>query len=90
MAEAVRFPWKKLSISPDGQAAVAVACEAAAQRSTTHLLAVADNDQTGMLSFARLYPLAQLPELVAKQAALTDRAVRIMFSPRKQPVSYLT
>ena len=72
MAEAVRFPWKKLSISPDGQAAVAVACEAAAQRGATHLLAVAGNDQTGVLSFARLYPLAQLPELVAKQAALTD------------------
>lgn len=72
MAEAVRFPWKKLSISPDGQAAVAVACEAAAQRGATHLLAVAGNDQTGALSFVRLYPLAQLPVLVAKQAALID------------------
>lgn len=72
MAEAVRFPWKKLSISPDGQAAVAVACEAAAQRGATHLLAVAGNDQTGVLSFARLYPLAQLPDLVAKQSALTN------------------
>lgn len=72
MAEAVRFPWEKLSISPDGQAAVAVACEAAAQRGATHLLAVAGNDKIGVLSFARLYPLAQLPELVAQQAALTD------------------
>jgi 5-methylcytosine-specific restriction protein A len=71
MAEAVRFPWRKLSISSDGQAAVAVACEAAAQRDATHLLAVVGNDQTGVLSFARLYPLAQVPELVAKQAALT-------------------
>ena len=72
MAEAVRFPWKKISISPDGQSAVIVACEAAAKRGATHLLAVAGNDQTGVLSFARLYLLAQLPELVSKQAALID------------------
>lgn len=72
MAEAVRFPWKKVSISPDGQAAVAVACEAAAQRGATHLLAVAGNDKTGVLSFARLYALDQLSDLVAQQATLTD------------------
>jgi 5-methylcytosine-specific restriction endonuclease McrA len=72
LAEAVRFPWKKLSVSPDGLTAVAVACESAAQRGATHLLAIAGNDQAGVLSFARLYPLAQLPEIVAKQAALTD------------------
>lgn len=72
MAEAVRFPWKKLSVSPDGHAAVAVACDAAAQRGATHFLAVSGNDRSGGLSFARLYSLAQLPTLVAEQAALID------------------
>jgi HNH endonuclease len=72
MAEAVRFPWKKISVSPDGLSAVILACEAAAKRGATHLLAVAGNDQTGVLSFARLFSLAQLPDIVSKQAALTD------------------
>lgn len=72
MAEAVRFPWKKISVSPDGLSAVIMACEAAAKRGATHLLAVAGNDQTGVLSFARLISLAQLPDIVSKQAALTD------------------
>lgn len=71
-AEAVRFPWKKLSVSPDGQSAVAVACDSAAERGATHLLAVAGDDRTGALSFARLYPIARVPLLVAEQAALTD------------------
>ena len=72
LAEAVRFPWKKLSVSPDGQAAISVACEAAAQRGATHLLAIAGNDETGVLSFARLYSLAQVPELAATQALLIN------------------
>jgi 5-methylcytosine-specific restriction endonuclease McrA len=72
MAEAVRFPWKKISVSPDGLSAVILACEAAAKRGATHLLAVAGNDQTGVLSFARLFSLAQLPDIVSKQAALTN------------------
>lgn len=72
MAEAVRFPWKKLSVSPDGESAIAVACEAAAQRGATHFLAIAGNDQTGVLSFARLYLLSQVPILTAKQATYID------------------
>jgi hypothetical protein len=69
MAEAVRFPWKKLTVSPDGESAIAVACEAAAQRGATHFLAIAGDDQSGVLSFARLYSLAQIPILAATQAA---------------------
>ncbi len=73
LAEAVRrFPWKKLSVSPDGQSAVAVACEGATQRGATHLLAASGNDHTGVLSFARLYPLARVPALVAEQATLIN------------------
>jgi len=72
MAEAVRFPWKKLSVSPDGQSAVALACESAAQRGATHLLAIAGNDRNGVLSVARLYSLARVTALIAEQAALTD------------------
>lgn len=72
MAEAIRFPWKKLSISPDGVGAVTVACEAAAERGATHFLAIVGDDQSGVLSFARLYPLAAVPSLVASQASVTD------------------
>ncbi|MCX8085694.1 MAG: HNH endonuclease [Rhodocyclaceae bacterium] len=72
MAEAVRFPWKKLSVSSDGVGAVTVACEAAAKRGATHLLAIVGNESSGMLSFARLYPLADVPSLVAAQAATID------------------
>jgi len=72
MAEAVRFPWKKLSVSPDGVGAVTVACEAAAERGATHLLAIVGDEQSGVLSFARLYPLADVPSLVSAQAAAID------------------
>lgn len=72
MAEAVRFPWKKLSVSPDGVGAVTVACEAAAERGATHLLAIVGNEQSGVLSFARLYVLADVPSLVSAQAAAID------------------
>lgn len=72
MAEAVRFPWKKLSVSRDGLSAISVACEAAAQRGATHFLAIAGDDRSGLLSFARLYSLTQVPALSATQAALID------------------
>ncbi len=72
MAEVVRFPWKKLSVSPDGLSAISVACEAAAQRGATHFLAIVGDDQFGTLSFARLYSMAQVPDLAATQASHTD------------------
>lgn len=72
MAEAVRFPWKKLSVSPDGVGAVTVACEAAAERGATHLLAIVGDENSGVLSFARLYALADVPPLVAAQSATID------------------
>lgn len=72
MAEAIRFPWKKLSVSPDGVGAVTVACDAAAEMGATHFLAIAGDDQSGALSFARLYPLANVPLLVAAQAQAID------------------
>jgi hypothetical protein len=72
MAEAVRFPWKKLSVSPDGAAAVTVACEAAAERGATHLLAIVGDERSGVLSFARLYDLADVPPLVIAQSAVID------------------
>lgn len=72
MAEAVRFPWKKLTVSPDGMGAVTVACEAAAQRGATHLLAVVGDESSGVLSFARLYALTEVPSLVAAQSAAID------------------
>ena len=72
MAEAVRFPWKKLSVSPDGLSAISVGCEAAAQRGATHFLAVVGDDHFGILSFARLYSLAQVTDLAVTQSAHTD------------------
>jgi hypothetical protein len=72
MAVAVRFPWKKLSVSPDGVGAVTVACEAAAKRGATHLLAIVGDEQSGVLSFARVYALADVPSLVSAQAAVID------------------
>ncbi|AWI76769.1 hypothetical protein CEW83_17360 [Parazoarcus communis] len=69
MAEAVRFPWKKLAVSPDGVGAVTVACEAAAERGATHLLAIAGDENSGVLSVARLYTLPDVPPLVATQSA---------------------
>lgn len=71
-AEVIRFPWKKLSAGNDGLSAILVACEAAAKKSVTHLLAVAGNDKTGVLAFARLYQLDQLPKLVSEQAAIIN------------------
>lgn len=72
LAEAVRFPWKKLSVSPDGVGAVTVACEAARGRGATHILAIVGDENSGVLSFARLYALASVPSLVAAQAAVID------------------
>ena len=72
MAEAIRFPWKKVAVSPDGVSAVSLACEAAAEKGATHFLAIAGDDHSGVLSFARLYPLASIPSLVASQASVTD------------------
>lgn len=72
LGEVVRFPWKKLKGSPDGERAVAVACDEAAQRGATHLLAVSGDPKTGTLSAAQLYPLACIPALVTQQAAAID------------------
>ncbi|HMU90024.1 MAG TPA: HNH endonuclease signature motif containing protein [Pseudomonadales bacterium] len=68
LAEAVRFPWKKLSVSPDGLSAISVACEDAAKRGATHFLAIVGNDRSGVLSFARLYSISEVPTLAATQS----------------------
>src|SRR3972149_827622 len=67
-AEVVRFPWKKLASSPAGHNAVAVACESAHHRGATHLLAVAGDGSAGVLAFARLYPILEVPEIVFQQS----------------------
>ena len=72
LGEVVRFPWKKLKGSPDGERAVAVACDEAAQRGVTHLLVVAGNHNDGTLSAAQLYPLERVPALVTTQAKVID------------------
>lgn len=71
MAAAVPFPWKKFS-NYDGVAAVTFACQAAEKNGATHFLAIAGDVHSGVLSFARLYPLAAIPILVAAQASLID------------------
>lgn len=46
-----------------------MACEAAAERGATHLLAIAGDENSGVLSVARLYTLPDVPPLVATQSA---------------------
>lgn len=72
LGEVVRFPWKKLVGSPDGERAVAVACDEAFQRGATHLLAVAGSHIDGTLSCAQLHVLARVPPLVTLQAQVID------------------
>lgn len=67
LAEIIQFPWKKLSVSPDGVAAAELASEDAAHRGATHLMAVVGDETSGKLFVARLYELSELPNLVARQ-----------------------
>ena len=72
IAEVVRFPWKKAHALADGPSAISIACEAAGQRGATHFLAIVGDGQSGILSFARLYSLAQVPALAITQSAYTN------------------
>jgi 5-methylcytosine-specific restriction endonuclease McrA len=90
LGEVVRFPWRKLKGSPDGERAVAVACDEAAQRGATHLLAVSGDPKTGTLSAAQLYPLASVPALVTQQAAAIDNVFYRAHSSSLVLVAYST
>lgn len=72
IADAVRFPWKKLSSMQDGQEAIIIACEAAARRGATHLLAVSGDDKTGILTIANMFSLTEVLQLSARQSALIN------------------
>ena len=72
LADAVLFPWKKYQDAHSGYHSVLFSCESAKTRGVTHLLAVAGDETTGLISFAHLYTIEEVAELVHQQSQIIE------------------